>query len=202
MRDVDRDALDRLGYVVLARVLDAAFVARLLRAFDAAPPQASGTQHVAIDASTPEHASWLALRGHDVLASAAAHVLGRAFPVSELHGRNPLPGHGQQGLHADAAPRAPGEAFSVVTTLVMLDDFTVENGATRVVPGTHRLPGAVPRELAQPSARHPDERIVTGSAGSMLVLNGHVWHSGRRNESAGPRRAVQVVIRTHASSSM
>jgi ectoine hydroxylase-related dioxygenase (phytanoyl-CoA dioxygenase family) len=115
--------------------------------------------------------------------------------VTELHGRNPLPGFGQQGLHADAPPRATVEPFFVLTAIWMLDDFTVENGATRIVPGSHRIVSPVAKSFAQPAARHPSETIVTGTAGSVLILNGHTWHSGRKNASAGPRRAGQMVLR-------
>ena len=59
---------------------------------------------------------------------------------------------------------------------------------------THLLAEPIPKSLAQPDARHPRERVVTGPAGSVLVFNGHLWHSGRRNASRGPRRAAQIVI--------
>jgi ectoine hydroxylase-related dioxygenase (phytanoyl-CoA dioxygenase family) len=188
-------ALDREGYVVAHGASDGASLAKLRRAFDGAPEQQRGTQHVALTNETPEHATWEALARHPVVLAAARHVLARAaFRVGELHGRNPLPGYGQQGLHADWPPRGPGSPFYVVTVIAMIDEFTVANGATRVVPGTHLRLGAVPKSLAQPLAHHPDERVVTGPAGSLLVMNGHLWHSGRRNDGAGPRRAAQMVI--------
>jgi ectoine hydroxylase-related dioxygenase (phytanoyl-CoA dioxygenase family) len=76
----------------------------------------------------------------------------------------------------------------------MIDAFTAENGGTRVVPGTHRFRHPPPISLAQPLAHHPDERLVTGAAGSVLILNGHLWHSGRRNDSSAGRRAAQLVV--------
>ncbi len=84
--------------------------------------------------------------------------------------------------------------FFVVTALWMIDEFTQENGATRVVPGTHLLTSVIEREMAQPSSTHPRERIMMGTAGSVLILNGHTWHSGRKNESATARRAGQMVL--------
>ncbi len=188
-----RESLDRDGWFLAERALDAAWVARLRRAFDAAPAQSEGTQHVRPDDATPDVDAWRALETLPILVAAATHVLG-TFRLRDVHGRNPLPGFGQQGHHADAAPRPPGAPFSVVSAIAMLDDFTVESGATRVVPGSHRLAEPIPKSLAQPGATHPRERVVTGPAGSVLVFNGHVWHSGRRNASPGPRRAVQIVI--------
>ena len=186
--------LARDGYAVLPGALDAAWVERLRQAFAHAPRQADGTQHVRIDDATPERSSWTALDTHPAVAAAAARVLGRAFRVRDAHGRNPLPGYGQQGLHADWPPRAPGSPAFVLTAIWMLDDFTETNGATRVVPGSHRALAPIAKPLAQPLARHPDERIVTGHAGSVLFFDGHLWHSGTRNASDGPRRAVQMVL--------
>jgi len=189
-----KDALDRDGFLVAAGALDAGWLARLARAFESAPPQADGTQHVVLSDATPERDAWRRLESHPVVVAAAAHVLGGPIRVRDLHGRNPLPGYGQQGLHADAMPRAAGDPYAVVTALWMIDAFTEDNGGTRVVPGSHRLTRPPPPSFAQPLAHHPDERVITGAAGSVLVFNGHLWHSGRRNSSTGPRRAGQMVI--------
>lgn len=194
MNSSELQALDREGYLVVPGALDAAWVCRLRRAFDEADAQASGTQHVTISPETPEYDAWLALQRHPALLAAAARLLGNPFHVRDAHGRNPLPGFGQQGLHADWPERAPGGGYCVVTAIWMIDDFTPENGATRVVPGTHLLARAIPKALGQPLARHPEERAVIGSAGTLLVFNGHLWHSGQKNESQGPRRCVQMVV--------
>jgi len=188
-------ALDRDGFIVVPAALDEAWVARLRRAFESAPVQASGTQHVTINEATPEVESWRALERHPLLIAGAEHVLAGAHRVADFHGRNPLPGFGQQGLHTDDVPRAPGAPYVVFTTLWMLDDFTAENGATRVVPGSHLIARPIAKAFAQPLARHPDEYIAVGRSGSVLILNGHLWHSGRCNSSSGPRRSVQMVVR-------
>lgn len=189
-------SLESDGYVVVESALDRAWVARLLGAFEDAPPQADGTQHVRVTDTTKEREAWLALASHPLITAATSVVLGRPFRV-DMHGRNPLSGGGQQGLHADWPPRGFSDPFYVVTALWMLDEFTAENGATRVVPGSHKLTRAPPKSLTQPLARHRDEVIITGPAGSVLLLNGHLWHSGRRNETAGARRAVQMVLVAH-----
>lgn len=192
-----RQALDDQGYLVLPDALDPGQVARLRVAFDGAPAT-SGTQHVEITPETPHHADWAALSTHPALRDGTAHLLGDAPWNSEAHGRNPLPGYGQQGLHADWGPRARATDVYVVTTLWMLDDFTADNGATRVVPGSHRQVQPISKALAQPQSRHPHEVIVTGRAGSVLLFNGHLWHSGRQNTSKSSRRTVQLVARRRA----
>ena len=185
---------ETLGYVVVEGALDAGWVAALRRAFEEAEAQASGTQHVVIDDATPERQAWERLREHSAVLEAARQVLGESFHVRDLHGRNPLPGFGQQGLHADWMDLARNEPYAILTAIFMLDDFTPENGATRVVPGSHLRRSSVPKPMAQPNAHHPDEVTVTGRAGSVLIFNGHTWHSGTKNLSARPRRAAQMVV--------
>jgi hypothetical protein len=118
-----------------------------------------------------------------------AHVLGD-FKLSSLNFRAALPGQGHQNLHTDwGGPVEPGE-YQVCNSIWLLDDFTASNGATRVVPGSHRA-RTVPRlALPDPAARHPDEVLVTGPAGTVVVFNSHLWHGGTENHSDRPRRAL------------
>ena len=193
----DKDALDRGGYVVFANLVGAEKLEPLRAAFetamdqDPAGPQApqSGTRHADLLAS-PDPAFDIVYAQPKVLA-ATYHVLRGAFRVFQLGGRDPLPGYGQQGLHTDWLPRAPSEPFSIVTALWLLDDFGPNNGATRLIPGSHLLPRPLPKSMLDPASRHPDQKLVLAGAGSALVFNGHLWHSGTRNESRGPRRALQ-----------
>jgi ectoine hydroxylase-related dioxygenase (phytanoyl-CoA dioxygenase family) len=65
----------------------------------------------------------------------------------------------------------------------MVDDFTAENGATIVVPGSH-LSGREPDpELDEDADWIPAE----APAGSFVVLDGRVWHSTGENVSDRPR---------------
>ena len=188
--DTHRAALDQQGYVVIPDVLDEDALDRLCRAFVEAPPQSDGTQHVEIAEEDPKLGDWVALDRHPLALAAAQHILKRPFKT-RIHGRNPLPGFGQQGLHADWRPRRAGEPYQAATAIWMLDDFRDENGATRLVPGSHLQTGVVDKTVTQPLARHPRELVIVGRAGSALLFNGHLLHSGRRNESGAPRRAAQ-----------
>jgi ectoine hydroxylase-related dioxygenase (phytanoyl-CoA dioxygenase family) len=87
--------------------------------------------------------------------------------------------------------RVDGGSY-VATTIVAIDDFTLENGATRVVPGSHRQ-----LRLHAPKGSDvafPGERVIAMRAGSALVLSGHLWHSGTRNRSNGRRDALQIIF--------
>jgi len=46
----------------------------------------------------------------DDLLAAGLHILGRPFRVFQWPARDPRPGYGQQGLHADGLAGMPGEA--------------------------------------------------------------------------------------------
>jgi len=123
----------------------------------------------------------------------AVHVLGPEVKLSSLNGRSADP-HSDwvQPLHADAGAVADEKGYWVFNTVWLLDDFTCVNGALRVVPGSHRL-GQLPQAvLADPAAPHPDEVLVTGPAGSVVIQNAHIWHGGTANRTANHRRALHA----------
>ena len=68
----------------------------------------------------------------------------------------------------------------------MLDDFTADNGATRVVPRSHKLrkkPAWAPQQERQ-------EAILTAPAGSVAVWLSNTWHRSGPNTTDRPRRAL------------
>jgi ectoine hydroxylase-related dioxygenase (phytanoyl-CoA dioxygenase family) len=184
----EKDALDRHGYLVVWDLLDPDWLARLRAAFEAALAQGCRHgAHVHLDWQDP---AFDGVYTHPKVLAAAYHILRRPFNSGGVVGRDPLPGHGQQALHADW-PRGPSEPFHLVTALWLLDDFAPDNGATRVVPGSHRMPNPLSKEMAQPNSRHPDQKIVVAPAGSVLVFNSHLLHGGTCNESGRRRRVLQ-----------
>src|SRR5262249_15031424 len=117
-------------------------------------------------------------------------VLGPDLKLSSLNDRAADPGGGAQPLHADMAAVADARGYWVCNTVWLLDDYTPDNGALRLVPGSHRW-GRLPQEaLADPWADHPGQVLVTGRAGSVVVLNAHVWHAGTANRAARPRASL------------
>ncbi len=131
---------------------------------------------------------------HPRVLAGIAHVLGlsREFKLSSLNSRAALPGEGLQSLHQDwSGAVAPGDYY-VCNSIWLLDDFTEINGATRVVPGSHRS-GKTPREEMEDTTRaHPEEVKLVAPAGTVVVFNSHVWHGGTRNESSARRRAMHA----------
>ena len=120
-----------------------------------------------------------------------AYVLKPRFKLSSLNARSTDPNSPEaQPLHCDAGSIPDEQGYCVCNTIWLLDDFTPQNGATRIVPGSHKW-GKLPQHvLSDPSAPHPDEILVTGPAGSVVVMNTHAWHGGTANRTDRPRRAL------------
>ena len=124
-----------------------------------------------------------------VLAGISA-VLGSSFKLSSLNYRAAKPGLGHQNLHVDWGNKMVEGVYKVCNSIWLLDDFTENNGATRIVPGTHKL-GISPNEkMEDPSLSHPDEIIITAPAGSVFIFNSHAWHGGTTNRTTKPRRSI------------
>src|SRR3990170_2049387 len=74
----------------------------------------------------------------------------------------------------------------------MLDDSPPDKGAPGLIPGSHKW-GTRPQDvLAEPSAPHPDEVLLTGRAGGVVVMNAHLWHGGTANRTSAPRLAMHA----------
>ena len=64
-----------------------------------------------------------------------------------------------------------------------LSDFTHNNGATRIIPGSHK------RDHAPEYGRQYDSVMATMPAGSVMLFDSALWHAGGANESEGRRFA-------------
>jgi ectoine hydroxylase-related dioxygenase (phytanoyl-CoA dioxygenase family) len=95
------------------------------------------------------------------------------------------PGGGEMFLHADQTymPQ-PWSGIQGVNVIWCVDDFTEENGATRVVPGSHQLNRA-PTAEDQVVGTVPLE----APAGAMVVMEGRVWHKTGNNRTPDHTRA-------------
>ena len=68
----------------------------------------------------------------------------------------------------------------------MIDDFTVANGATRVIPRSH----VTRKKPTWKSGDMSQEVAITGPAGSMAIWQSSTWHKPGANTTDRPRRAV------------
>ncbi len=183
--------LDRDGYAVVERLLDAdeaaGIRAGLREVLDRTPTGRNdfeGYLTRRIYALFAKTRAFDALAVHPLLLGVLDRVLGPSYQLSAPVGIEIAPGEKAQFLHTDDGiyplPRPHPEV--VLNTMWALDDFTGDNGATRVVPGSHRW-----------TDRHPTEDqtvTVTMPAGSVLFVVGNLWHGGGANRTERPRLGV------------
>ena len=81
-----------------------------------------------------------------------------------------------------------------LTTLWLLSPFGPESGGTWVVPGSHRNPcnPRGPSDGIDEFKPIPGEMQVSGTAGSVLMIDSRIWHSNAANPSEKPRVAIVV----------
>jgi ectoine hydroxylase-related dioxygenase (phytanoyl-CoA dioxygenase family) len=117
-------------------------------------------------------------------------LLGPQCLVSSLASISLAPGETAQVLHADdqIVPLAKPHIATEANSMWALTDFTERNGATRIVPGSHRWPS--------PDYSRDDHETETVAAemprGSVLVWHGSTWHGGGANSSDDVRVGVAM----------
>jgi ectoine hydroxylase-related dioxygenase (phytanoyl-CoA dioxygenase family) len=191
--DVDRvvAALDTEGCVVVERFLTAAKVAALREELEPHRQQTplgrndfEGFDTKRIYALFAKTRGFDELATHPLLLGVLDRVLGH-YQLSGPVGIDIGPGESAQGLHRDDVvyPLSWPHAQVVLNTMWALDDFTPENGATLIVPGSHRT---------SPEERPPDQAAVVATmpAGSVLFYVGTVWHGGGANQTDARRLGV------------
>ncbi|MEM7011397.1 MAG: phytanoyl-CoA dioxygenase family protein [Verrucomicrobiota bacterium] len=195
------DQLDESGYIVLPDAFDREFLDELNHRIDEVFA-AEGAEAGAEFKQEPgcRRLANLVNKG-EVFARAVSHpttlkfvgqVLGD-FKLSSLNVRSVDPRSDvRQPLHADMGAIPDESGFWVCNVLWMLQDITLDNGPLRVVPGTHKSHQLPQSALVDPAADHPDQVLVTGSAGTIVVMNAHLWHGGNENRSDTPRRAMHA----------
>jgi ectoine hydroxylase-related dioxygenase (phytanoyl-CoA dioxygenase family) len=125
-----------------------------------------------------------ALATHPVVLGVLDRVLGH-YQLSAPTGIAIGPGESAQPLHPDDAiyplPRPHPEL--VVNVMWPLEEFTEENGATRIIEGSHRWIDEYP-DAGTPTT------CVEMSPGTALVYLGNVWHGGGANRTDRIRLGV------------
>ncbi len=130
-----------------------------------------------------------ALVDHDLVIAVANRALlphCATYQVGSLTGIEILPGESVQALHRDDSlyPIEISGLELQIGVMWALDDFTEQNGATRVVPNSHRflrswhLPGL------------DDWEAAVMPKGSALFYLGSTWHGGGANLSDAPRMGL------------
>lgn len=119
------------------------------------------------------------------IADAVLHPHCENYRIGSCTGIEIFPGEEDQVLHRDDdfyPMRFPNVEFQI-SAMWALDDFTLENGATRVVPGSNDL-----REIA--NIEEADVTQAVMSQGSVLYYLGSTVHGGAANHSQLPRSGL------------
>lgn len=131
---------------------------------------------------------------HPITLALVEHYLGTTCLLSSLDAfikwQDPEPDEQNLGLHSDDHLYQglylpdPSQCFN---TNWILTDYTKDNGAFCVVPGSHKF-----RRRPKPGEGVEDAVPVEATAGSILAFNGNVWHGAFPRKNDGLRLSLSV----------
>lgn len=188
------ESFQRDGYAILERAIDRAFCDELIAAlapFEDGRPMGRNAfeglrSHRVYSLAGKAEVFRRLAEQPDVLA-VVDRVLFPNYLLSTEQSIRLHPGEQAQKWHTDDAfyhtPR-PHPHTLAVTVIWAIEDFTADNGATELIPGSQRW-----------ADDHPDDRRAPAiaavmPAGSALVFDAALWHRGGHNRSAGTRLAI------------
>jgi hypothetical protein len=181
LSEEDRRSLDEKGFVVFDKAARPLVLADLRASFERLmklrrPAQVEPGART-LSELVDQGPCYDAVYSHPRVLAAVHHLFQGPFRLASLEARDPIQGNGEQPLHTDWDKGEIG-----ATALWMVDDFAEDNGAFRVVPGSHR---------AAPDSRAPF--TLGGPAGSIAVLDGRLHRAGGLNRS--PRKCRTVLAK-------
>ena len=191
------ERIAREGYTILPDVLDATTIAALtadLQRIEAAEKIVparnifEGTRTIRVYNLLARGKIYEQLAELEGVLAIVDRVLDRGCLVSSFSSVSIGPGETAQLIHADDQAIGIGKPHVpiICNTMFALTDFTEENGATRLVPGSH-LEDHSP-EIGGTFATIP----AVMRRGSVLVWNGSLWHGGGANGTESRRVGVAV----------
>jgi ectoine hydroxylase-related dioxygenase (phytanoyl-CoA dioxygenase family) len=125
---------------------------------------------------------------HPAILPICEQVLDPGLLVSSLSSIAIGPDESPQPIHADdqVIPLPKPHPPTVCNTMWALTDFTEANGATRIIPGTHRA-----AESPDLTSRYDSIPAEMGK-GSVLVWHGSLWHGGGANTTSERRVGIAM----------
>jgi ectoine hydroxylase-related dioxygenase (phytanoyl-CoA dioxygenase family) len=195
--DAHADAIERDGYTILERAIDDALVDELVAGIDRlmvdlGVPYGSnaflGEHTRRIFNLLPRDPVFAQVPVHPSVLPLVERVLDSQCLLSSLTAIEMNPGQEHQPLHADDGSIALARPHQPIVCVAIwaLTDFTEENGATRLVPGSHRF-DRKPRK-----GEEADTITAAMPKGSVIVYNGSIWHGGGDNASTARRMGIVV----------
>lgn len=171
--------------------------ARLWRAAEESERRGAPTRNIGIDPN--EHnvrvfnlldldPVFIELIGHPVAIGLVESLLGEGFLISNFTANIALPGAESMHVHSDQSIVVPEpwlEAWSI-NIIWCLNDVYEANGATRYLPMSHTLT----RTAELPADPRREMRPFEASAGSIIAMDGRVWHTSGANVTKNEERAL------------
>ena len=191
LTESEKNELDQQGFLLLESLIPADTTAQLREhALSlAVAEQKAGKGHSYLANDSAQRVWNLVDKGeifeeaiqHPKMLAAMAYLLGADCTLSSFTVNVLYPGAPDAGLHIDyplSGLPTPRPSFLMVANSVwFLDDWTPENGATSCVPGSHKRLEALP----EPGIEYDDELQICGPRGSVLIVNGAIWHGSSKN---------------------
>lgn len=197
-RDEAVAAIDEQGYVVLSDVAPMSLFDELERALApllAEHPQGrndfEGFKTTRVSGLLAKSDVFQHVAANDDVLELVGAVLGPHFQISIIQAIQIHPGENAQGLHTDDAlyPLPHPHPPVVFNTMWAIDDFTEANGATRLIPGSHKWN----EPAGQLAASDPEATIAAEMPrGSVLAWLGNLWHEGGANTTDRPRLGITM----------
>lgn len=196
----EKSHLDQYGYLLLKNLItDDTTIKLRERAVEIADSeQKTGKGHTYMTNASAQRVWNLVDKGVEFeiaiqqpkMLAAMEYLLGADCTLSSFTVNVLYPGAPDGGLHIDyplSALPIPRPKFPMVANSVwFLDDFTIDNGATSCVPKSHKRLEALPEH----GVEYDDELQICGPRGSVLIVNGAVWHGSSENRTSDPRVAL------------
>ena len=131
---------------------------------------------------------FLELIQHPLAIATAEFLMGPDFIISNFTANIAKPGSGSMKIHSDLSIVLPEpwlEPWSL-NIIWCLDDVTKDNGGTRFLPGSHRFQrlSEIPRDIANRMT------AFEAPAGSVIAMDGRVWHTSGKNVTTDQERAL------------
>src|SRR5262249_19107324 len=187
----------RDGYTILENAIEpdlieqlSADLERLEREYDVKPAKNpfEGTRTVRIYNLLVHGPLYERIPVHDQVLPVVEGVLDEGCLVSSLSSITIEPGETAQPIHADdqLLPLPKPHVPTVCNTMCALTDFTEENGATRIIPGSHT------RDHSPAFGAQFESIPAEMPRGSVLVWHGSLWHGGGSNRSDARRVGIAM----------
>ena len=192
-----KETIDEQGYVILLNALDVNQISELKKELEPYFENRENSQALffgyntkRIEALFSKSREAQAMATHKQVLSVVDHVLGencQGFQINLTQGIRINPGEKAQALHPDSAlyPISNKPFEFVVNAMWAYSDFKKENGATQIVPGSHKWS----------EDRQPEDHEIHYAempAGSVLIYAASLLHGGGNNIDNSARTGIAI----------